>query len=128
MDKKELYDSLLEAIDNIESHILIIVEGKHDIVSLRELNIDNSILALEGRPLYKVVERVVKMQKKVLILVDLDKKGRIIYRYLYHHLTRHGIKVNTVFRDFLIRKTTIHQIEDIYRYVKKHTLKLRQGL
>jgi 5S rRNA maturation endonuclease (ribonuclease M5) len=65
-----------------------------------------------------IVECIVKTQKEVLILVDLDKKGRTIYRYLYHHLARHGIKINTRFRDFLIRKTTIHQIEDLYKYIR----------
>jgi len=92
--------------------ILIVVEGDSDVRALRSLGLEQTIVPLNQKPLYEIVEKVAKLGKEVALLVDLDREGKKIYRYLYHHLTRHGVKVDNHFREFLFR-TPVRRIEEL---------------
>lgn len=98
---------------------LIIVEGIKDKASLRAIGIRNRIFCLNKKPLYAVVEEVAKTAKDVVILTDLDRTGKQIYRKLCSDLQYHGVRVDRFFREFLFKKTKLRQIEGIVTYKKK---------
>jgi 5S rRNA maturation endonuclease (ribonuclease M5) len=94
---------------------LILVEGQNDKKALEELHIKN-ILTVSKTPTYKVVEAI--NAQEVIILTDLDKEGRKYYAQLRHHLQRKGIKIDTQFREFLLKHTNITQIEGLPHYLR----------
>lgn len=114
---KETTDKLLEWIETIkDSDKIVIVEGKEDKKALQKLGIMN-IVQLNKKPLYKVVEELIEEGKEVIILTDLDKKGKQLYGKLNHDLCRFGVKVDNRFRNFLFKKTKLRQIEGLDSYI-----------
>lgn len=110
-------DELRQHLRNVgESHILIIVEGFKDKRALQGLGISN-VFSLDRMPLYKAVETVVRKAEECMILTDLDREGKKLYARLSHDLQRHGVRVDTSFREFLFRHTSLRQIEGLPRYI-----------
>src|SRR3990167_5899825 len=103
---------LLDEISH--SNIPIIVEGRNDKKALQELGLDN-IFTL-NLPLFKIVERI--HTKEVVILTDLDKKGKELYRRIAHDCIHHGIKVNNRLRHFLFKETQLAHIEGLPTYLR----------
>ncbi len=103
---------LLEEIQ--QENIPIIVEGRKDKKALQELGMDN-IFTL-NMPLFKIVERI--SGKEVVILTDLDKKGKELYRRIQHDCIHHGIKINNNLRHFLFRETQLAHIEGLPTYLR----------
>ena len=97
------------------SNKLIVVEGKKDKFALNSLNIKN-IFVLNNKPLYQVVEEVADISKDVVILTDLDREGKKLYSILQTDLQKNGVKVDKVFREFLIRNTKLVCIESIENF------------
>ena len=97
-----------------EQNIPIIVEGRNDKKALQELGLEN-IFTL-NMPLFKIVERI--SGKEVVILTDLDKKGKQLYRRIQHDCIHHGIKVNNRLRHFLFRETQLSHIEGLGTYLR----------
>lgn len=104
-----------------DSEALIIVEGKKDLIALNKLGIFNVITL--SKSLCLVVEDVAKRYSQAVILTDLDKEGQDLCKKLKHGLQRHGVKVNTRFREFLFT-TRLTQIEGIASYLKNNFNKL----
>jgi 5S rRNA maturation endonuclease (ribonuclease M5) len=99
-----------------KSESLIIVEGKKDREALNKLGIYR-VETLDGRPIYKLVEDISLKTKKVIILTDLDKEGKIFYHQIKHNLQKKKILIEDGFRDFLFKKTNISFIESIHKFV-----------
>ena len=98
------------------SEKLIIVEGLKDKRALESFGIKN-IMTLK-KPLYKVIEEASEKSKDIIILTDLDSKGRELFGRLNSGLQRHGVRVDKTFREFLFRNTKLRQIEGITTYIK----------
>jgi len=96
----------------------IIVEGKKDKACLEKLGFEH-VIELNKRPLYKVVEEVAHSCKEVVILTDLDKKGKQLFGYINSGLQKMGVNIDNRFRNFLFRKTKLRQIEGLKRYIEK---------
>ena len=112
-------EELNEFIEKLkESNKLIIVEGEKDRKALEQLGINN-IITLNKEPLFKIAENISKEHKEVIILTDLDKKGKQLYGKLNSSLQRLGLRVDNSFRNFLLKKTKLRQIEGITNYLKK---------
>ena len=99
------------------SHKIILVEGKKDKACLESLGFKH-VIELNKRPLYKVVEQVASYYKEVVILTDLDKKGKQLFSYLNSGLQKYGVKVDNKFRNFLFKKTKLRQIEGLKKYIE----------
>ena len=105
---------IFEWIEELKnSDKLIIVEGKKDKKALEKLDIKN-IKTIKG-PLYKFIESI--KSKEVILLLDLDKEGKKLYKRLKTQLQKRGIKIDHKFREFLF-KTRLSQIEGITHYIK----------
>ena len=95
---------------------IIIVEGKKDKETLENLNIKN-IFALNNKPLYKFIEEISQITKEVIILTDLDKEGKKLYSILKKDLQKHGVKIDQIFREFLIQNTKLSCIESLEKII-----------
>ncbi|MBI4145361.1 hypothetical protein HY493_04115 [Candidatus Woesearchaeota archaeon] len=95
---------------------LIIVEGKKDEASLKTLGLSNIVTLT--KPLYAVVEDAARQAQIVVILTDLDSKGKELYGVLRNGLQRHGIKIDDGLRKFLLRNTPLRQIEGLATFVE----------
>ena len=116
-EKKELINELYEAIDKLKD-LPVIVEGKKDKKALERVGF-NRVITL-NKPFYKVVEEI--NEKKVLILTDLDRKGRQIYGRLKKDLNKEGVVVNDKLRNLLF-KTKLRQIEGLTTYLGRFSEK-----
>ncbi len=111
-------ENWLHNLKNSEEYI--IVEGQKDKQALENFGITN-ILILNKKPMYQLVEDISFQNingKGVIILTDLDKKGKELYGKLNSSLRRHGVKVNDKPRNFLFKRTKLRQIEGLTRYVQ----------
>ena len=78
----EEIELLLDWIERLrEGERIIVVEGKEDKAALHRLGIDG-VIQLNRRPLFKIVEELVAKERPVIILTDLDKKGKQLYSKL----------------------------------------------
>jgi len=115
----EEIEELLKHIEKIkDSDKIVIVEGREDREALKKLGITNTV-QLNKKPLYAVVEDIVEKDKSVIILTDLDKKGKQLYGKLNHDLQRFSVKVDNKFREFLFKHTTLRQIEGLDSYIER---------
>ncbi|AJF62471.1 MAG: Toprim protein [archaeon GW2011_AR20] len=114
----------MQSIDNWVNQILqddsslILVEGKRDVKALNKLGIMN--VSTIDKPIYLMIENIVRKNKEVAILTDFDRTGKILYSGLKHELQRNGIRVNDKYRKFLSRCKITH-IEGIYTYYKNNS-------
>ncbi|MFH1181875.1 MAG: toprim domain-containing protein [Candidatus Woesearchaeota archaeon] len=108
--EKQEFQEMIQKLSS--SGKAIIVEGKKDRKALEALGLQNRIFIL-GRPLYVVAEDVATTTKDVVILTDLDRKGKELYGKLNTQLQRLGVTVDNKFRTFLFKKTKFRQIEGL---------------
>lgn len=113
-------EELFEEIGQLKkSDYLVIAEGPKDRAALEHFEIRN-IITLSKKPLFHIIEEIVKTGKEVAILTDLDKKGKELYGRINSELQRFGVKVNNDFRKFLFRETKLRQIEGLVTYTHNH--------
>lgn len=105
-------DAFLDALRSFDG--VFIVEGKKDVAALDGLGV-RTVIQLDG-PLFTVIERVAAQWTRCAILTDLDAEGKKLYRELYIHLQRHGVKIDDSFRDFLFT-TEVRHIEGLPAYI-----------
>lgn len=98
---------------------LVVVEGKNDERALRELGMCN-VVAISRKPLFKFIEDISLSNKEVVLLTDLDREGRKLYSKLKHGFQRHGVKVDSMFRESLFRNTHLAHIEGISSYYNRN--------
>jgi len=108
-NKKITIEELKEILDDLKDKLLI-VEGKNDKKALKSLGLKD-IIAIEGRPLYEVVENI-KTTKEIVILTDFDRKGRDIGKKLRYLLQKYRKRVNSRLRG-KIMSLGKNQIEDL---------------
>ncbi len=88
---------LLNLIERLKKeNIVILVEGKKDINSLRDIGIKNRIIKVSDnqKPLFSLVEDIKKRWEEAIILTDWDKHGDELSKKLSRLLERNGVKPN----------------------------------
>ncbi|MBZ3935795.1 toprim domain-containing protein [Methanimicrococcus blatticola] len=105
---------------------LIIVEGRRDIVSLRNLGITAEIIPCANQPVAEFCENIAEMKKTVVILTDWDRKGGILAARLEEQFKNLDVPYETAQREKLLfySKREIKDVESLYT----HVLKLREML
>lgn len=116
MKEKEEFEKFLKYLK--ESTSIIVVEGREDRVALVDLGVENERIRSLNKPLYAIVEEVIKLGKGCIILTDLDKKGKELYAKLNDEFSRTGVMVDNWPREFLF-KTRLRQIEGMKRYLER---------
>lgn len=113
-----------ELANELEKYLdyVIIVEGKNDIASLKELGF-KKIYCIH-KPGVSLKERIEKIctliirEDKVCILTDLDKKGKYFHAQIKQALQEKGIKVDSFLRK-LLAKEGISHIEGLDKFMEK---------
>ncbi len=117
METMEELQSLLEMLEKMaKSEALVVVEGKKDKAALAEFGIVR-VKSIAKRALYKVVEEIALSDRKAIILTDLDKEGKRLFKILNSDLCQMGVYVDKKPREFLFKNTKLRQIEGIASYV-----------
>ncbi len=128
----------IERLESIEGIILelqaladtgaiIVVEGRRDVASLRQLGINGEIRLASQQPLLEFTEQLSKSGKKIIVLTDWDKRGGMMARKIIDDLLFHGITPNTDIRSrigILVRKS-IKDIESLNSYVNRMRYELQ---
>lgn len=99
------------------SSLPIVVEGKRDKRALERLGMQR-VISLD-KPLFAMVEEIAAREEEVVILTDLDRKGKELYGKLKKDFVTHGVRVDNHFREFLQQKTRISHIEGLKTYIDR---------
>lgn len=106
-----------------KSPFLIIVEGRRDILSLRNLGIKEEIEIVKcaNQPMAEFCEKIEKTGKEVVILTDWDRKGGILASRLTGQFQNLNIPYHTIYRETLLfyTKKEIKDVESLFSYVEK---------
>ncbi len=101
-----------------QENIPILVEGINDKKALAHFNLTNSIM-VSKLPLYKIIEHLERIDAtEVCILTDLDRTGKSWYKKLNHECSQRGIRVNNRLRLYLMKNTSLQQIENLPTFIK----------
>ncbi len=127
--EEEAFESLEEILQEIRElsseGVAIVVEGKNDEKSLRELDIKGPILQFPsgGKTPLNSIENLSHFDK-VIILTDFDRTGEELAEYCRKHLEKLGVEVLFIYRDKLrsIVRKAVKDIEGLSKFVKSETL------
>jgi len=135
-DTEDKLEKILRLLDNLTSELvkgtLIIVEGRKDIEVLDELEVRGDIIAAKTRSgnLSDLLDEVEERHKnEVILLMDFDRRGREMTKYLAQRLEERKIAPNTTFwRDLsgLLRRD-IKDIQGLSSYIKTLKRKIREA-
>jgi len=123
---KEKEEKFLKIIDSLseesENGIPILVEGKKDVRALRKLGIKGLIITIKtrGKTFLDVISKIKKLElKKVILLLDFDKRGKEATRCLQNNLEHNKINYNINYWFDLIALTSkeIQFIESLDVYL-----------
>jgi 2,5-diamino-6-(ribosylamino)-4(3H)-pyrimidinone 5'-phosphate reductase len=117
-------------IEESSKGILIIVEGRNDVETLRRLGVDGKIITAKtgGRTQLDVIREVEESgAKEVIVLLDFDRRGREWTRVFKQRLEKARIKPNLTFWNELIRFAgrDVKDVEGLASYIQ--TLKKKAG-
>jgi len=117
-------------IEESSKGILIIVEGKNDVETLRQLGVEGQIKCAKtgGRTRLDVICEVEESgAKEVIMLLDFDRRGREWTKVLKQRLEKARIKPNLTFWNDLIRFAgrEVKDVEGLASYIQ--TLKKKTG-
>ncbi len=117
----KIEELLLDLQDLSSRGVIIVVEGRKDVESLRELGINGEIKLASHQPLLEFTESLSKSEREIVILTDWDKKGEITAKKIIRHLQAYGIVPNTMMRSRLraLSQKRIKYVESLNKYVNK---------
>jgi 5S rRNA maturation endonuclease (ribonuclease M5) len=117
-------------IEESSKGTLIIVEGKNDVETLRQLGVEGKIMSAKtgGRTRLDVIREVEESgAKEVIMLLDFDRRGREWTGMFKQRLEKARIKPSLTFWNELIRFAgrDIKDVEGLASYIQ--TLKKKAG-
>ncbi len=91
--KESNFEELKTVIDEINSFLnqngaVCLVEGKRDVQSLQFMGIKGRIITTSGKSLQEIAELLEEKFNTVLILTDIDRRGRSLRRRLIELLPK----------------------------------------
>ena len=117
-------------IEESSKGIFIIVEGKNDVETLRQLGVQGQIVSAKtgGKTQLDVICEVEESgAKEVILLLDFDRRGREWTKVLKQRFEKARIKPNITFWNDLIRFAgkEVKDVEGLASYIQ--TLKKKAG-
>jgi len=112
-----------DAENSPKSLFLIIVEGRRDVLSLRNLGITEEIEIVKcaNQPTAEFCEKIARTGKEAVILTDWDRKGGILASRLAEQFQNLNVAYHTEYRETLLfyTKKEIKDVESLFSYVEK---------
>jgi len=117
-------------IENRDNDLLILVEGKNDILALRLLGFEGPIKPIKGKRLPDLIDEILLEYSRVLILSDWDVEGERLYKKIKFLLESYGIKVEDRYRKEIksFAKKDVKDVEGLYVYVSGLKSKTRANI
>jgi len=118
--EKEVFE-IIERLKR-EENALILVEGRRDTESLRNMGIETEIICISQRKMYDLTLDLVKKDKKIIILTDFDSEGTKLFKEYRKELESLGANIDIkYYRElkFYLKKF-IRGIEDIDNLLATH--------
>lgn len=110
----------LEKYRDKNEEVPIIVEGKNDVGSLRNLEFQGDIIILNGgNTLVNFSENVAEQNDEVIILTDFDRKGVDLKKTIQKYMLGFGCQVDTRLWETIRRYANIKTIEELPFAVKR---------
>ncbi len=105
----------------------ILVEGKHDVSSLRRLEFSGEIISLNsGHSLLGKVEQISNSHNEVIILTDFDQKGVFLKRRLTNYLLSVGTSADIYLWNYISHYLPARTVEELpWAYEKVSGVALR---
>ena len=122
-DKKEKLLKILESLaEESKNGIPILVEGKKDVNTLRNLGIKGIIITIKtkGKSFLNLISEIKQLEaSKVILLLDFDKRGKEGTKCFQQNLEHNKIKYNLTYWRELIALTSkeIQYIESLDSYL-----------
>lgn len=125
--KYKLMKKIEELIDELNYNVdLVIVEGIHDENALRRYGYTKRVLRFSDsrKPMYLFVDEIAEKYngKKIVILLDYDRKGEMMSRKLESQLEGRGLKIEKHWRKTLrelMAKEKMMSIEELTALKRK---------
>ncbi|WGI17253.1 toprim domain-containing protein [Methanonatronarchaeum sp. AMET-Sl] len=129
IEKAERIQKLIKRLRNEKK--VILVEGKNDRKSLRNLEIDNELITVaeNAQPLSTIAEKISRKHNEAIILTDWDPHGDKLSKQLHKVLERYGVTPNDIYRRRLkaMLLKEINDVESLYQFLnnikKQYNLK-----
>jgi 2,5-diamino-6-(ribosylamino)-4(3H)-pyrimidinone 5'-phosphate reductase len=124
---KEKEEKILQILEQLAEETAkgtpIIVEGKKDIEALKAFNVEGKIISAKtgGKTLLDTVLELEKTHsKKVILLLDFDRRGKELTKNLEKHFERMRIEVNLKFwRELLgLAGKELKDVEGLASYIE----------
>jgi 5S rRNA maturation endonuclease (ribonuclease M5) len=111
---KDIDDFILSLNDESSNNSLVIVEGKKDIEALNYVGFKGNIKAYHHfRGTSNFVDHCTLNYRKIILLLDYDRKGKIITKKIISQLNGKDIDLNYNKKLQRITKGRIRKIEEI---------------
>lgn len=123
--KKEAFETVESTLDEIQALMnegcVLIVEGQKDITALETLGLQGDIRKCANVPLAVFCETVAGKKKKIIILTDWDKAGRIRAGRMADYFESIGAECDMLVRKRLIKalKKDISDVESLNTYIRR---------
>lgn len=105
---------ILESYRNKNSHIPIVVEGKHDVESLRKIEFPGQIITLNsGSSLLSFSEGLSREYGEVILLTDFDRRGIMLKSEIEAFLRGSGCKPDTELWSSIRRLVPVRTVEEL---------------
>jgi 5S rRNA maturation endonuclease (ribonuclease M5) len=87
MERAERLRDIFIGLYEVNKRFPVIVEGKKDAIALRKLGLTGEVIILHsGRNLYEFCEDIMERFSRVVILLDWDTKGEILFKTISRYL------------------------------------------
>lgn len=121
IERAERLKEVIEALHEINKGIPVIVEGKKDASTLRSLGLTGEVIILHnGKNLYDFCTDITERFRRVILMLDWDKKGKDLSKILSENLKGHWEEFSS-FRELLklLCQKEISDIEGIPKLLNR---------
>jgi 5S rRNA maturation endonuclease (ribonuclease M5) len=123
----ELIERVLQnLIEMSNSGAVIVVEGRNDRSTLRNLGIHGAIESPCGQSLLHFTDSLASNYDYVIVLTDWDRRGNQLSAQIVRYLQSRDVVIDTDLRSRL-KKLVQKDIKDV-QGLKRHIMKLRQNI
>ena len=132
-EKEEKLQRILEYLaEESAKGTPIIVEGKKDVDTLRALNVQGPVISAKtgGKALLDVLFEVENTgARKVILLLDFDRRGKELMAKMKQHFEKTGMKFDSIFWRELssLAGTEVKDIEGLATYMETLKKKTRNS-
>ena len=123
----ELIERVLQdLVERSDSGAVIVVEGRNDESTLRNLGICGAIESPCGQTLLHFTDSLASNYNSVIVLTDWDRRGNQLSAQIVRYLQSRDVVIDTDLRSRL-KKLVQKDIKDV-QGLKRHIMKLRQDI